>query len=262
MEDLQRAYQEYWELLNSQKFIEEDLDYSILHDHIKFLKQLDEMGNSAISIFDMNKKDHVFVSNNFATIFGYDLEEVEREGWEIFDKDFHPEDLYELIRAGIYFIKMGFGFIKDELDIPIEALKDYKLVYDYRRKNKQGDYIRVIEQQNVLELDKNNNVWLALSILDISPDKDISIPFRCRLVNSGTGELFHFPPEEELPQLSNREIEILSLISKGLISKQIADKLFISVNTVNTHRQRIIEKLKVSNTAGAIQYALKIGILK
>lgn len=99
-----------------------------------------------------------------------------------------------------------------------------------------------------------------MSILDISPEKDISIPFRCRLVNSKTGELFHFPPEEALPKLSSREIEILSLVSKGLISKQIADKLFISVNTVNTHRQRIIEKLNVSNTAEAIQYASKLGL--
>ena len=146
-------------------------------------------------------------------------------------------------------------------NVPVETVKDFKLIYDYRRKNKQGQYIRVIEQQNVLELDKNNNIWLALSVLDISPDKDITTPFRCRLINSKTAELFHFPPEENLPRLSSREKEILSLISKGLISKQIADQLFISVNTVNTHRQRIIEKLKVSNTAEAIKYAMKISLL-
>ena len=99
------------------------------------------------------------------------LQEVEKEGWKIFDKDYHPEDLYHLMEAGIYFIKMGFA-------VSIETIKDYKLIYDYRRKNKQGQYIRVIEQQNVLELDRNNNIWPALSILDISPDKDISISFR------------------------------------------------------------------------------------
>jgi DNA-binding CsgD family transcriptional regulator len=45
------------------------------------------------------------------------------------------------------------------------------------------------------------------------------------------------------------------------ISKQIADKLFLSVNTVNTHRQRIIEKLNVSNTAEAVQYAGRLGLI-
>jgi DNA-binding CsgD family transcriptional regulator len=253
MKQLQELYQEYWELLNQQHFNEADLDYAIVNDHTQFLNQLDKLGNSAISIFDMNKRDHVYISKNYATIFGYDLQEVEQEGWSYFDKDYHPDDLYHLMEAGIYFIKMG-------LALPVETIKDYKLIYDYRRKNKQGQYIRVIEQQTVLELDIKNNIWLALSVLDISPDKDISIPFRCRLVNSKSGELFHFPPEEDLPKLSSREIEILSLIAKGLISKQIADKLYISVNTVNTHRQRIIEKLNVSNTAEAIQYASRLGL--
>jgi DNA-binding CsgD family transcriptional regulator len=253
MKGLQDLYQEYWELLNTQQFKEADLDFTVLKNHINFLEQLDKVGNSAISIFDLNKKDHVYISENYGSIFGYDLQEVEKEGWSFFDKDYHPEDLYHLMEAGIYFIRMG-------LALPVETVKDYKLIYDYRRNNKQGQYIRVIEQQTVLELDKNNNIWLALSILDISPEKDISIPFRCRLVNSKTGELFHFPPEEESPKLSTREREILGLISKGLISKQIADKLFISVNTVNTHRQRIIEKLNVSNTAEAIQYASRLGL--
>ncbi len=253
MKGLQELYQEYWELLNTQQFNEADLDLAVLENHINFLEQLDRVGNSAISIFDLNKKDHVYMSENYSSIFGYDLQEVVKEGWSYFDKDYQPEDLYQLMEAGIHFIKMGFA-------LPVETIKDYKLIYDYRRKNKQGQYIRVIEQQTVLELDKNNNIWLALSILDISPEKDISIPFHCRLVNSKTGELFHFPPEEESPKLSSREREILGLISKGLISKQIADKLFISVNTVNTHRQRIIEKLNVSNTAEAIQYASRLGL--
>jgi len=56
------------------------------------------------------------------------------------------------------------------------------------------------------------------------------------------------------------DCKILQMIAKGLISKQIADKLYISVNTVNTHRQRIIEKLNVSNTYEAIQYGHRHGL--
>ncbi|MBP6979171.1 MAG: LuxR family transcriptional regulator [Lentimicrobiaceae bacterium] len=250
---MDRLFQQYWELLDQQHFIEADLDYSIVDEYITFLHQLDQLGNSAISIFDLFKRDHVFISGNYASIFGYDLEEAEKEGWRFFDKDYHPDDLRDLMKASIYFIKMGF-------DLDRKLVKDYKLIYDYRRKNKWGDYIRVVEQQKVIELDVHNNVWLALSILDISPDKDILTPFRCRLVNVKTAELFHFPLEDELPRLSYREKEILDLISRGLISKQIADKLYISVNTVNTHRQRIIEKLNVSNTAEAIQYASRLGL--
>ena len=54
--------------------------------------------------------------------------------------------------------------------------------------------------------------------------------------------------------------EILGLIAKGLICREIADLLSISVNTVNIHRQRIIERLDVSSTSGAIRYAIDLGI--
>lgn len=61
--------------------------------------------------------------------------------------------------------------------------------------------------------------------------------------------------------LSKREIEILGLISEGLQSKEISDRLFISVNTVNNHRQKIIEKIHSENTNEALNYAKIIGII-
>jgi DNA-binding CsgD family transcriptional regulator len=70
-----------------------------------------------------------------------------------------------------------------------------------------------------------------------------------------------FPPADKEAMLTAREKEVLQLVSKGLISKQIADKLFISVNTVNTHRQRILEKLQADSTIEAIKYASGLGII-
>ena len=48
-------------------------------------------------------------------------------------------------------------------------------------------------------------------------------------------------------------------IEQGKLSKEIADKLHISVHTVNTHRQRILKKLKVDNSIEAIKYARILG---
>ncbi len=58
-------------------------------------------------------------------------------------------------------------------------------------------------------------------------------------------------------KLSDREIQILQLISEGLANKQIADKLFISIHTVTTHRKHIMSKLKINNTASLVMYALQ-----
>ena len=60
-------------------------------------------------------------------------------------------------------------------------------------------------------------------------------------------------------ELTEREIEILSLISEGLSSKQIGEKLFISPRTVDTHRTNLMNKLDIHNIAGLIRFALKNG---
>jgi two-component system response regulator NreC len=57
--------------------------------------------------------------------------------------------------------------------------------------------------------------------------------------------------------LSKREIEILTLICKEFSNAQIAEKLFLSVSTIETHRKNIISKLGVNNTVGLVRFALK-----
>ena len=58
-----------------------------------------------------------------------------------------------------------------------------------------------------------------------------------------------------------REIEILRLIQKGLLSKEIADKLCISIHTVNIHRQNLLRKLGVQNSIEAIRLGQETGLL-
>lgn len=61
--------------------------------------------------------------------------------------------------------------------------------------------------------------------------------------------------------LTKREIEILRLIGEEYTSQQIAEKLFISTFTVDTHRKNLLSKLQVKNTVGLIKYALEQKIL-
>ncbi len=61
--------------------------------------------------------------------------------------------------------------------------------------------------------------------------------------------------------LTARETIILRLIASGLTNKQIADKLSISVKTVDTHRTKIMQKLKARKTADLVRYAVKTGLI-
>ncbi len=63
------------------------------------------------------------------------------------------------------------------------------------------------------------------------------------------------------PILSPREIEVITLISLEYSGKEISEQLFISTNTVETHRKNIMRKLQTKNTIGLVKYALKNNLI-
>jgi DNA-binding NarL/FixJ family response regulator len=68
--------------------------------------------------------------------------------------------------------------------------------------------------------------------------------------------------QKQKPEFNEREIDIVSDICNGLTSKQIAEKIFLSVRTVEGLRLKIMEKMEVKNTAGIIIYAIKNNLYK
>lgn len=68
--------------------------------------------------------------------------------------------------------------------------------------------------------------------------------------------------KETIFQLSRREKEILQHIAMEYTTQEIADKLFISQNTVNTHRKNMLSKLNAKNTAGLVKYAYQQGLIE
>ena len=64
-----------------------------------------------------------------------------------------------------------------------------------------------------------------------------------------------------IPKLSRREKEVLQLIAAEMTSSEIADKLFISLKTVESHRKNLHQKLNVRNSAGLIKTAIQKGLI-
>jgi len=61
--------------------------------------------------------------------------------------------------------------------------------------------------------------------------------------------------------LSQREIEVVEFIAQGLTAAQVADKMCLSVHTINTHRKNIFKKLKVNSTTELVRFALKTALI-
>lgn len=76
-------------------------------------------------------------------------------------------------------------------------------------------------------------------------------------------KMINYMSEQTISQniLSNKETEVLELISMGLTNKEIASKLFVSKRTIETHRANILRKLEVKNTAELIKKATKIKLI-
>jgi two-component system, NarL family, response regulator LiaR len=101
-------------------------------------------------------------------------------------------------------------------------------------------------------------IWLALKLTKrkvrtIIVEKEVPVhigqPFRLN--------------EEEVTRLgiSKRELEVLQLITDGMSNQEIAERLFVSVNTVKTHTSRLFEKLEVKRRTQAIEKAKRLGLI-
>ncbi len=230
-------------------------DYSVLEKHRLILNQLALINNSYITVFDHFTCEHVLTCYGPNNILGIEMQLDEKGNNIYFQPQIHPNDYDIVDKAGI--AMMDFAKVLPDK----KMMFDYKLVNELRVQNAKGKYIRVIEQFQVLETDANGNLWLALSVMDISPDQQDKTAMS-QVINFRNGELFAPPvSNNSLPNLSSRELEILNMVKQGFYSKEISDKLSISINTVNTHRQNILTKLNASNSMEAVKYASHLGLL-
>ena len=245
------------QIFSYQKFEVDNADYLEFEKKVYFLERLSEVENSSVSVVDLFKKKYIFLGSRNLDPFENPLGEYEPQDALYYIQLIHPDDLPIVMDS----YKRSFKFF---LNLPEEERKDYKLILNYRQREKYGKYLNIIVQLVVLELDKNGNIWLELILDDLLPDKISFEGVNRRLINIKSGKICLFKNELEPNKktiLSKREVEVLGLVSKGFASKEIADKLFLSVNTVNNHRQNILEKVNAVNTTEAVTYARNLGLL-
>lgn len=215
-----------------------------------------QVNNSCVFLIEYTSK-YLYASPNFSTFFGYDIHKLNDilNEEDYLDKRIHPDDA--LIFSTIQ--KRLVDFLYSQ---PVESRKDYKHIYEFRVLNAENEYVRVISQHQVLEMDEMGNPSLVLGIADLSPDRTTYDGVKFRLLNMKTGNIVPFPlTEESNINLTKREIEILGLVNSGMFSKEISDRLSISIHTVNNHRQNILQKLNTDNIVEAINLAKNLGLL-
>ena len=130
---------------------------------------------------------------------------------------------------------------------------------DFRNKHKihilisTDEFMSNFEEQDFLlkYIIKHNKQSKGDDILNILNPKDV-------LVNQISKDIESIKPSNEMAeeQLSAREVSVLIQVANGKTNKEIADRLFISVHTVITHRKNITHKLGIKTVSGLTMYAI------
>lgn len=167
----------------------------------------------------------------------------------------HPEDLVDKRFLEFEFFK----FIDSQ-----PMLEKYHSIAKctLRMKDKNDQYRLVDNTTQILRLSPRGKVWLILCTYSFSSASDMQEGIRPCIVNTFSGDIMRLSfGRQRNSVLSEREKQVLLLIKAGLSSKLIADRLCISINTVNRHRQNILEKLSVANSVEAVAAATLMKIL-
>lgn len=214
--------------------------------------------NSIAVLSDLKSNKSYIYNGGVAQSLGFAGKDTIKEIDSIWEEDIfnriHPDDLMEKHLLELQF----FHLLKV---LPVEERSDFHISSMMRMRTQSGEYIPVHHRMFYLCSCPSGNLWLALCLYNYSYERSFSEISEGFIVNSATGDVFRPDKEKCSDILSSREKEILSLIEKGMMSKEIAGLLSISKNTVDRHRQNILEKLRVKNSLEACRVAKLMGFL-
>lgn len=228
-----------------------DIDFSQDGDYLEAVKALARTTYQSLYVINYQTKGFEYVSENPLFLCGKTSEEVKNLGYSFYFQNVKPEDVEMLIKIN----EAGFKFYDK---IPIVDRKLYSISYDFYLINSKKNMILVNHKLTPMFLTEDGQVWKALCVVSLSnktSSGNVVLSKEC------SDEIWKYDLEEdkweksEKLKLSSREYEILSLYTSGLTISEIADKLFITADTVKFHRKKLFEKIGVSNIAEALSYA-------
>ncbi|HTL06627.1 MAG TPA: LuxR C-terminal-related transcriptional regulator [Chitinophagaceae bacterium] len=182
-----------------------------------------------------------YISNNFYSIFGYGQQYKLNNRPETFFQYVHDADKDDLHSC--------LNFAHDFLEaVPPAEHADYRLLFNYRFKKSNGQYIHLQDEKAALNLHNAGNLYYAL-FRDLTDERQFTgVKLDVFKQDRVLEKIKEFKPSLNRTALSKREGELVTLIRQGLSTKEIAWYLKISHHTVRNIKSKLFEKLNVSNT--------------
>ncbi len=226
---------------------------------VPLFEQISSHNAVFISIYNTITRRFIYVVDE-KKVGGYDAASyLAEDGFEFTISKMHPDYLQALLLLQEKALNYLFEHIKHNNRDKIIA--NMEGVY----KRYTGEYFHFLQQTVCLETDDEGAPVLFLAyvhnITYLKKNKT------CNLVITAPNEIkwwnFNFDKNcvEPVQPLSKQEKKVLSLLAEGKSSKEIANALFVSSHTVDTHRRHLLEKTNCIDTTGMITYAKLVGLL-
>jgi two-component system, LuxR family, secretion system response regulator SsrB len=222
-------------------------------DYSKFLVSNPALDDKiTFHVFDFSTLRNIYVSDNFEAVTGHSKEEG-LKGLEFMQQYTLTEDfpLAQHYSRRAHELLMTF---------PTEKRMGARFRMSYRLLHPKKEPTLFFHQSVFQKLDDNGfpaiNVGYMLNIEELA-HTGASYAELCL----ADGTVFPLKETEKQLHLTKRELEIVALAKQGLASKNIADKLSISINTVNNIRANILSKAKAGNMAEVVAMAVKEGVI-
>jgi DNA-binding CsgD family transcriptional regulator len=162
----------------------------------------------------------------------------------------HPNDIPGKYLEELYF----HNFMMKQ---PLHKYSHYCLYCKLRMRGQNKNYISVLHRIFYIPIPSSNRVQFALCVY--SPMINDFIHHGI-IMDTTNGKIIDIEANQS-DLLTAREKQVLTLVSNGMLSKNIAEYLSISIHTVNRHRQEILGKLRVKNSIEACRIAKEIGLI-
>lgn len=212
---------------------------------------------------DYTSLTYIYLSSGVGRVLGYEQKEWFGQGLSFFFKILHPDDC-EAMRS------LHLDTMQVWLATPVPERTNLSFNFDYRVFTADGRVVRINQHTVFLKADAAGNPLVDFSVCtDISSYKsDGPVSLHIRKNSSGHHSHNSFDEQHIIyddlsgpVDLSHRELEIIRLLSEGLNSRQVSQKLYISQHTVRTHRKNILKKTKCNSTVELVNLAKERGLI-
>lgn len=208
-------------------------------------------------IADYTQNKYLYMDKGLNLLFGYDLEKLMESGPKyLVSTLWHPNDC-KVFNEKI--LPEVMQFLKKQ---PAYHFCNISFSFNYRMRTIKGNYLSILQRSTYYMGEDGLPLASVGFVLDITHFKEgTSMIHTIERIDSDFTNISKTPllksvyyPDHECSQLSKRELEILKYLAKGMSSKEMADTLHISINTVNNHRRKMLEKTGTRNSMELLAY--------